>query len=159
MKPAVPLAIRMATTDDNDFIFSLLPRLIESGLPDCRDEVEVLETNKKILNYRLTSGMPGTIIFIAEDNDKKPLGFIHVHGGSDYYYKLQHANIAELIVHPDVAGSGVGTALMAKAEAWAATQGFRWLTLSVFTQNKKARQLYKKLGYGEDLIKYVKELK
>jgi GNAT superfamily N-acetyltransferase len=47
---------------------------------------------------------------------------------------------------------------MGKGEEWARIQGFRWLTLSVFAQNLRAREIYKRLGYGEDIMKYVKEL-
>jgi ribosomal protein S18 acetylase RimI-like enzyme len=52
----------------------------------------------------------------------------------------------------------VGRALMAKAEDWAREHGYGWLTLSVFGQNVRARELYERLGYGEDIIRYVKEL-
>jgi hypothetical protein len=47
---------------------------------------------------------------------------------------------------------------MGKGEEWARIHGFRWLTLSVFAQNLRTREIYKRLGYGEDIMKYVKEL-
>jgi hypothetical protein len=47
---------------------------------------------------------------------------------------------------------------MEQGEQWAREQGYRWLTLSVFAQNVRAREVYSRLGYGEDIMKYVKEL-
>ena len=63
-----------------------------------------------------------------------------------------------MIVAPEGEGGGIGRALIAKGEEWARAQGYRWLTLSVFAQNLRAREIYKRLGYGEDIMKYVKEL-
>ena len=33
------------------------------------------------------------------------------------------------------------------------------LTLNAFSRNTRARRLYERLGYGEDMVKYVKELR
>lgn len=48
--------------------------------------------------------------------------------------------------------------LIEKGEEGARAQGYRRLTLSVFAENLRAREVYKRLGYGEDIMKYVKEL-
>ena len=56
-------------------------------------------------------------------------------------------------------GREIGRLLMEKAEEWARSNGYRRLTLSVFTQNLHAREVYGRLGYGEDIIKYLKELR
>jgi GNAT superfamily N-acetyltransferase len=63
-----------------------------------------------------------------------------------------------VIVAPEGEGRGIGSLLIAKGEEWARSNGYRWLTLSVFAQNLRAREVYKWLGYGEDIMKYVKEL-
>jgi RimJ/RimL family protein N-acetyltransferase len=47
---------------------------------------------------------------------------------------------------------------MAKAEAWAISEGYERLTLNVFTGNERARKLYEELGFGADVVKYVKEI-
>ena len=48
--------------------------------------------------------------------------------------------------------------LIKKAEDWAKSHGLRWLTLNVFAKNENARNVYERLGYGEDILKYVKTL-
>jgi GNAT superfamily N-acetyltransferase len=118
----------------------------------------MLATDTEVLSDALIHAPPGTAIFIAEDERSTALGFIHLHAGNDYYHKEAHGHIADLIVAAEGEGRGIGRVLIEKGEEWARAQGFRWLTLNVFAQNLRARELYQRLGYGEDIMKYVKEL-
>jgi GNAT superfamily N-acetyltransferase len=149
---------RPASSGDQEFILSLLPRLEEFGPPAWRDSSQMLATDIQVLRDTLLNNSPQTAIFIAEDDQGVAFGFVHLQTGKDYYYHEAHGHIANIIVAPHGEGHGVGRVLMAKAEEWARSQGFRWLTLSVFAQNLHAREVYQRLGYGEDIIKYVKEL-
>ena len=118
----------------------------------------MLATDIQVLSDMLINSPPGTAIFIAEDEQGVALGFIHLQTGKDYYYKEAHGHIANLIVAPGGEGRGIGRILIEKGEEWARLQAFRWLTLSVFAQNLRAREIYERLGYGEDIMKYVKDL-
>jgi GNAT superfamily N-acetyltransferase len=148
---------RPASIDDKEFIISLLPRLEEFGPPSWRYRTQMLATDIQVLSDKLMNKRPGTAIFIAEDQGIA-LGFIHLQTGKDYYYNEEHGHIADLIVAPQAEGRGIGRVLIEKGEEWAGSQGFRWLTISVFAQNLRARQVYQRLGYGEDIMKYVKAL-
>ncbi len=152
------IRIRPASIDDKEFIISLLPRLVEFGPPSWRDVAQMTAIDIQVLSDRLLSQSPGTAIFIAEDAEGVPLGFIHLQTGTDYYIREKHGHIADVVVAGNGEGQGVGSALIAKGEEWAHSQGYRWLTLSVFAQNLRAREIYKRHGYGEDIMKYVKEL-
>jgi len=55
-------------------------------------------------------------------------------------------------------GQGVGRLLMDAAEAWARSRGYRRITLNVFAQNERARQIYERLGYEPETVHYLKEL-
>jgi GNAT superfamily N-acetyltransferase len=149
---------RLASSRDKEFIISLLPRLEEFGPPPWRDVTQMLATDIQVLSDKLMNKPPGTAIFIAEDDQGVALGFIHLQTGKDYYYHESHGHIADIIVAPEAEGRGIGRVLMEKAEEWARSQGFRLLTVSVFAQNLRAREVYQRLGYGEDIMKYVKEL-
>jgi ribosomal protein S18 acetylase RimI-like enzyme len=48
---------------------------------------------------------------------------------------------------------------MAAAEAWAIGRGYPRMSLNVFATNTRARGLYHRLGYGEETMHYVKELR
>ena len=149
---------RPASSSDQEFIISLLPRLEEFGPPPWRDVTQPLATDTQVLSDKLMNKPPGTAIFIAEDDQGVALGFIHLQSGKDYCYYEGHGHIADLIVAPEAEGRGIGRVLIEKGEEWARSQGFRWLTVSVFAQNLRAREVYRRLGYGEDIMKYVKEL-
>ncbi len=152
------IRIRPASIDDKEFIISLLLRLVEFGPPSWRDVTQMTVTDTQVLSDKLLNQPPGTAIFIAEDASGVVLGFIHLQTGSDYYNREDHGHIADVIVAPEGEGRGIGRLLIAKGEEWARAQGYRWLTLSVFAQNIRAREVYKRLGYGEDIMKYVKQL-
>lgn len=150
--------IRPADLEDKEFIFSLVPRLAEFGPPAWRNAAQMTAVDVQVLENKIVNQPPGTAVFIAEDETGVRLGFIHLQTGTDYYNREEHGHIADVIVAPEGEGRGVGRALMEKGEEWARNRGFRWLTLSVFAQNLRARELYERLGYGEDIMKYVKEL-
>ena len=152
------IRIRSASFSDRDFILSLVPRLVEFGPPSWRDVSQMITTDIQVLRDTLTNPSPDTAFFIAEDENGIPLGFIHLQTGTDYYHHARHGHIANLIVAREGEGRGIGRLLMEKGEEWARAQGFRWLTLSVFAQNMRARDVYERSGYGEDMMKYVKEL-
>lgn len=54
-----------------------------------------------------------------------------------------------IAVLDDWRGRGIGTALLAEAEAWAQAVGLDALELDVATPNDGARALYERLGYEE----------
>jgi GNAT superfamily N-acetyltransferase len=152
------IRIRPASLDNQEFIISLLPRLMEFGPPAWRDVSQMTAIDTQVLSDALLSQSPGTAIFIAEDGEGAALGFIHLQTGTDYYLREKHGHIADVVVAREGEGQGVGSALIAKGEEWARSQKYRWLTLSVFAQNLRAREIYQQHGYGEDVMKYVKEL-
>lgn len=152
------LRIREASAEDGEFIITLLPRLVEFGPPPWRDREQMTATDRRVLSERLARRPPGTAVFVAEDGGGAPLGFIHLQTATDYYTGEEHGHVADLVVAPEGEGRGVGRALLEKGEEWARARGFRWLTLSVFAQNVRAREVYRRLGFGEDIVKYVKEL-
>jgi GNAT superfamily N-acetyltransferase len=152
------IRVRPATIEDKEFILSLVPRLTEFGPPSWRDAIQMISIDIEVLTNKLIDQPDNTAIFIAEDNQGKPLGFIHLQEGSDYYNKTRHGHISDIIIAPEAEGLGIGRVLLEKAEEWAHSMGYRWLTLNVFTQNHHAREVYKRFGFNEDTIKYVKEL-
>jgi ribosomal protein S18 acetylase RimI-like enzyme len=152
------MRIRTAERRDRDFILSLVPRLMEFGPPPWRDAGQMTATDKEVIEQVLLTNPPGTIILLAEDRSGAPLGFIHLNTTRDYFTRERHGHISDIVVAPAGEGRGVGRVLMEAGEEWARSQGFRLLTLNVFANNRRALNLYERLGYGQDTIKYVKEL-
>jgi GNAT superfamily N-acetyltransferase len=150
--------IRAASDADREFVISLMPRLVEFGPPAWRDAAQMTAHDTRVITESLLNPTPDTAVFIAEDAGGAPLGFIHLHAATEHYNREEHGHVEDIIVAPEGEGMGVGRALLEKAEEWARGRGYRWLTLNVFAENLRAREVYRRLGYGEDMGKCVKEL-
>lgn len=153
------ICIRPAMPGDEAFLISLIPRLTTFGPPSWRDVEQMISYDTKVILENLHLPSDDAAIYIAEDERGTPLGCLHLFQGNDYYNKETHGHISDLIIAEGAEGRGIGKLLLEKAEAWARDKGYRWLTLSVFAQNVRARELYDRMGFGEDMVKYVKELK
>jgi GNAT superfamily N-acetyltransferase len=66
--------------------------------------------------------------------------------------------VEELVVTSSSRHLGVGTSLMAAAEAWATQVGARMLTLDTHVSNEAARRLYGSLGYRTIGMMLVKDI-
>jgi GNAT superfamily N-acetyltransferase len=150
--------VRPASEADREFVVSLMPRLVEFGPPRWRDPAQMTAFDTEVITRSLLDPTPGAAVLIAEDADGTPLGLIHLRAVTEHYNQEEHGHVEDLIVAPGGEGRGVGRALLEKAEEWARGRGYHWLTLNVFAENLRAREVYRRFGYGEDMVKYVKEL-
>ena len=117
----------------------------------------MIARDRAVLTNALEHPSGDSSIFIAEDGNT-PLGFIHLTTTEDYYTAGDAAHIADVVVAPDAGERGIGTALIAYAERWAIERGFSMVTLNVFAANRRARDLYTKLGFQEEWIRCIKRL-
>ena len=152
------MRVRPARAEDRDFILSLIPRLVEFRPPPWRDAAEMTATDLERVGKVLGDSPPGSAIFVAEDEDGTPLGFVHMNTPIDFFNRKEYAHVSDVVVARGAEGRGVGRALMAAGEAWARERGHRLLVLYAFAQNSRAREIYEKLGFGEEMVRYVKEL-
>jgi ribosomal protein S18 acetylase RimI-like enzyme len=151
--------IRPFTVSDIHFIESLIPRFSEFDLPAWRQRDEIDNTNLSTLKKAMETPEPGSAIFIAEDETGNRAGFIHLQTQTDYFNSEKVGYISDLAVDSAFEGQGVGRILLDKAEDWARAEGCHLLSLYVFSNNSHARRIYEKLGFNEEVTKYVKPLK
>jgi len=154
------MRIRPATPADREFVERVAPRLIAFGDVPGRDPASMIARDRAVIGRAVEgrSPDPDAAVFVAEDDDAKPLGFIHVTTATDYYSDSRTGHIADLVVAETAGGQGVGSALVEVAERWARDRGFAMLTLSVFSANEGARRLYRRLGFTEEWIRCIKRL-
>lgn len=62
----------------------------------------------------------------------------------------RRGHVFSLYVHPSASGSGIGGALLERAEAWFRSQGLPEATLWVFEANAAARRFYARHGWFPD---------
>ncbi len=153
------VSIRPARSGDREWILALAPRLHEFGPPPWRSRDVMDHAVTASIDEGLTTPAPDQTVLIAEGADREPLGFVHLHGATDFHTGERHGHVSDIVVAPAAEGRGVGAALMAAAEAWARARGFRLLSLHVFGENARARELYERLGYRLDIVKMIKTLR
>lgn len=152
----MPIQIRKYQPSDREFILSLVSRFSEFELPEWRQRAEIDVTNQASMERVLNQPGPDSAIFVAEDENGKLAGFIHLQTEVDYFRDEKYGYISDLAVDAPFEGQGIGRKLLETAEEWARTKGYRLLALYVFSGNRRARQLYEKYGFKEEVIKYAK---
>ncbi len=116
------------------------------------------ETEQIRERFRALSREPDSSVFVAERDDGRLAGWIHVLARrfleSDHY-----AEIAGLVVDAGARRGGVGRALIGAAEAWARERGCVTLRVRSNTRRVEAKPFYERMGYRVVKTQYVFEKK
>lgn len=150
--------IRLAE-DDDDFILGLVPRFVDFTLPPWRRRHECIEGIRNELLRHLEEQPPNSFLFVAEDGDGEPVGFVHLQKTQDFFTGRSNCHISDLAVARQQEGRGVGRALLEHAEAWAREHRCQLVTLAVFPGNDRARAIYENAGYAADLLRLAKAVR
>jgi ribosomal protein S18 acetylase RimI-like enzyme len=151
--------VRLAHADDDDFILAIAERLVGFDLPAWRKRKETLAGIRADIARHLRELPAASHLFVAESEDGERLGFLHLQTQKDFFTGVLNCHIADLVVAPEHDGEGIGSALIEYAEQWAHEHRCRHITLSVFPGNARARELYERHGYGDELIRMAKALR
>jgi len=92
------------------------------------------------------AGAAGHCQLVAEDDAGTPTALLHVYGRAALE-KPPEAVVQALVVRDGVRGRGLGRAMMAVAEKWAAAQGYRYVSLGSQVDRDAAHAFYRRLGY------------
>lgn len=151
--------IRLAHADDDDFILDLAERFVAFDLPPWRKRSETLARIRADIDHHLRELPPASHLYVAEDEVGERLGFLHLQTQKDFFSGALNCHICDLAVATAHDGNGIGGALLAFAERWAQEHRCRHVTLGVFPGNVRARAMYARHGYGDELIRMVKPVK
>jgi GNAT superfamily N-acetyltransferase len=151
----LPLVIRSAAPADRAAILSLADRLAAFG-PTIRPAAEIAERERRALADGLAGLPEGSKLLVAEHEKMGVVGVLLLDRRRDYFTGDEDGHVAILAVALHAEGQGVGRALLAAAEAWGRAEGFRRLTLSVFTENQRAREFYHRQGWRAELETWYK---
>lgn len=155
------MAIRTRAFDPSDagFVISLATRFSDFALPEWRLPSEIDNASRNRLQKAVEQPQPDAVILIAEDESGEPVGFIHVQTETDYFDGEKQGRISDLAVAKSCEARGIGFRLLQAAEDWALGQGYDLVTLVVFVDNTRARQLYDNYGFSPEVLKYVKPIR
>jgi ribosomal protein S18 acetylase RimI-like enzyme len=151
--------VRLAHADDDEFILSLAERLVAFDLPPWRKRGETLAGIREDIARHLRELPAASHLFVAEDAEGERLGFLHLQTQTDFFTGALNCHISDLIVAAEHDGEGVGSAMVAFAEHWAREHRCRHVTLAVFPGNAKARELYRRHGYADELVRMAKAIR
>jgi ribosomal protein S18 acetylase RimI-like enzyme len=153
------LNIRPADAGDDDFILSLVERFVDFELPAWRKRNDCANGIRRDLKRALDQLPASENLFIAEGENGERLGFMRVQKTRDFFSGRANCHVSDIAVARGCEGRGVGRALLAHAEAWANKQRCTLITLAVFPGNARARKLYERAGFAEDLLRLAKRVK
>lgn len=152
------ITIREADASDRDFLLGLAPRL--AGVP--RPEWHTLEAMEAFqacyMAATLANASKATLTLVAVSANAERLGYVHAHPGKDGVTGELCGHVAIIALKEDAEGRGVAGTLMQRAELWAKAEGYRLLSLDVFSDNRRALEFYLRGGFRAESIRLVKPL-
>lgn len=151
--------IRLAESDDDEFILTLVPRFIDFPLPNGRTRSDCLKGIETDLVRHLDEQPSNSYIFVAENEDGDPVGFVHLQKTKDFFTQRDNCHISDIAVAAAHEGGGVGKFLLDHAYGWAKEHRCQYVTLAVFPGNERAQELYRKHGFDTDLVRMAKPVR
>jgi GNAT superfamily N-acetyltransferase len=154
------IIVRDATLADRDFVIATARRFAAFGPPPWRSALEVVAGEVRCLDDFFDARVPdreGPVLLVAEESGG-PIGFVFLEPAVDYFSGETHGHVGMVAVTEAAEGRGAGASLMGAAEDWARSRGYPKLTLNVFEGNQRARQVYERLGYEVETLRYIKVL-
>jgi len=150
------LRVRTYVPADREFVLSLAPRLA-IGIPPWRNQERMVATARQWIVGSIEQHGQKTMVFVAEDEQGKRLGFAAVSHHA-HFTGCGQAYLGELVTSEAAEGHGVGKALVAACEQWAREQGYAFLSLTTGADNDAALGFYRHLGYFDEDITLIKQL-
>lgn len=104
--------------------------------------------------------MGGVLVAREESSDKQSIrGFVMFHTEEGTYSQTESTGeIANLYVRPDARDHGIGSELLAAAEADLAAEGVETITLDVLADNDAAQRFYGRHDYTPHRIELTKRI-
>lgn len=145
--------IRRAVPDDAGAIAGIQARGWSWGyrgqLPDAFLDALSAEDRSPRWRELLANEGPRSATFVATGAGR-PAGFVSIGPSRDGRPGDEVGEVYAIYVEPDVAGTGVGRALLGHATAELGARGFRRATLWVLATNARARRFYEVAGWRAD---------
>ncbi len=148
------MRIRQCTVSDSGAIDTLMRQLISlTGDDFCTDVAKITAQLEHILrnNDRYD-------VFVAEDDNGRPVGFISVVYYQSFYHQNGSALVNELVVSASARGEGIGAALLKRAITAAEERTMDEIEVGVVSNNTDAVRFYRKNGFVDESLLLGKEL-
>ena len=139
-------AIRLAAPGDAAALLRLKQRL------DTETAFMLLEPGERDMSVQalaeelsVVARSGNSAVIVAESGDHL-IGYVQLVGGT--YRRNRTTAYLVIGVLAEASGQGVGTGLLAEAKRWAAARGVHRLELTVMAHNRRAADLYERMGFS-----------
>ncbi|MDP1722283.1 MAG: GNAT family N-acetyltransferase [Candidatus Gottesmanbacteria bacterium] len=142
--------IRQATEKD----FSLIQALNAALFAEDQKNDAALDTHWPVsvagVEYYMKSLMDsGKIVFIAEDDNNNPVGYIIASMVNKWRYRMvKTGELENMYIVPTARKQGVGRALIEKIKIWLKSRRVERIYVSAYTNNTNAIAFYKANGFA-----------
>lgn len=152
------MLVRTARSADTARIRELAARLMNQSLPRWRDPAPLQEKLHDAL-AAYDGDMPRDhLLIVCEDERGWIAGFAHAGLDADFFSGETQAHLYYLVTDPSREGTGVGRMLMDAIEEFARDRSASGILLYVFATNERARSVYERYGFQDDMLKMVKPI-
>jgi len=138
-----PFTVRHATEHDADAVARLACDL---GYPASAETMRV--------RIRAVSASPTDLLLVAADSSGVAIGWLHAHSAQliESGFRVE---ILGLVVLPIARRAGIGRALVAEAERWAASIGAETVVVRSNVKREESHAFYPALGYTAAKTQHV----
>lgn len=150
-------SIRPGTFRDMPGIEKLLPRLADFEVPAYRVPEHLWQGDRGILLEWANGNRDDMKVAVATAGDKI-VGVAALTMKKEMLSGEPSAHLEVLSVAGSAEGAGIGSALMNEIETIASNNGAQSISLHVFSNNKRARALYERQGFNDELLRYFKPI-
>lgn len=150
------VTIEPANPQDYDEMLALFPRLASFELPNDRNPDHLWGGDAEMLRDWAIAGNEDCLVNVAKETDGTIVGLTMVTLGEELLSHAPSAHLEVIVVAESAEGRGVGKVLLETAEATARERGAQSMSLHVFVTNARARRVYKRAGFDEELIRCIK---
>lgn len=143
--------IRKGTEND----FSLIQALNAALFTEDQDNDVTLDTHWPVsvegVEYYMKSLMdPEKVVLIAEDDQKKPLGYVIASSVNKWRYrKVKTGELENMYVVPRARRKGIGRLLVDDVKQWLKAKGVDRMYVSAYINNTKAVNFYQSNGFAD----------
>lgn len=152
-------SIRFATPSDGEKMYEMLPRLAAFELPHNRNPKDTFSGDGKMLRKWIDGKEQNCFVYIAVNESDDILGWSYVRMQPEFMSYEPGCHLEVILVDESAAGNGIGQALLETSEIEAKKRGAESMTLHVWKNNTRARAIYEKNGFTDELSRYVKWFK
>jgi len=150
--------IRDGEVADVGAIQALLPRLADFESPIRLSADEVWMGDARVVAAWAAGERPNTIVRVATDPADVVVGAAVGSMVPDVFTLESTVHLEIVVIAETADGHGLGRKLMDEIEAEGRRQGATVMSLNVMTANERARAVYAKLGFDEEMIRAARKL-